>query len=229
MIEGSEVYQRWLQARVGKCTASRIRDVVATLKNGGYGIGRERYRAELIAERQTGVPYQSYVSPQMRWGNDTQPQATAAFELFTGQSVLLPEDVWEDGFVPHPFVVMAGASPDGAVGKQGLIEIKCPDTHTHVATLRGGSIPVEYVDQMLFQMACSGRKWCDWVSFDPRMRPDRQLFVRRIYRDDARIKELEIEAQLFLAEVAAECDAIDRLDADFLIYNVPKYQKEKVG
>jgi hypothetical protein len=219
MIEGTEQHQRWLQARVGKCTASRIRDVVATLKSGGYGASRAKYRAELVAERLTGAPYPQYVNASMKWGNDTEPQARAAYALFTGLDVLPPEEVNEDAFVPHPRLWLAGASPDGFVKHGGLVEFKCPDTSTHIATLRGAAIDAEYLDQMQFQMACTELKWCDWCSFDPRLSVGKQLFVRRIMRDDKRIAELEREAELFLAEVEAEVAAIEKMDKRYLIYD----------
>jgi hypothetical protein len=226
MIEGSELYQRWLYARVGKCTASRIRDVVATIKSGGYGAGRERYRSELIVERQTGQPYElvasTFKSAAMKRGNEMQPVAEAAYGLFIGETVILPEELWQYGFAQHSRIEGAGASPDGGIGKDGLIEIKCPDTHTHLATARGRTIAVEYYDQMQFQLACTGRQWVDWVSFDNRVRPALQLFRRRIIRDDKRIAELEREAELFLAEVAAECAALDRLSPDDMIYAQPR-------
>jgi hypothetical protein len=229
LIEGTEEYKTWLQQRVGKCTASRIRDVVATIKSGGYGASRERYRGELIVERQTGQPYPAYVNQQMRWGNDTQPHAEAAYVLFTGNEVKPAEECYPHAFVPHPHIEMAGASPDGFTQDGGLVEFKCPDTHTHINTLRTGTVPVEYYDQMQFQMSCADRRWCDWVSFDPRMPADRQLFVRRIIRDDARIAELEREASLFLREVAAECAALTKLTPNYLLYNMPVYMKERVG
>jgi hypothetical protein len=226
MIEGSECYQRWLFARVGKCTASRIRDVVATIKSGGYGAGRERYRGELIVERQTGQPYElvanTYKSAAMKRGNEMQPVAEAAYGLFVGENVIPSEDLWQDGFALHSRLSSAGASPDGGIGKKGLIEIKCPDTHTHLATAKGQKIAVEYFDQMQFQLACTGREWVDWVSFDNRVRPGLQLFRRRIYRDEQRIAELEREAELFLAEVAAECAALDRLTSDEMIFAQPR-------
>jgi YqaJ-like viral recombinase domain len=213
--EGTEEHARWLQRRVGKATASRIRDVVATIKSGGYGAGRARYRAELVAERQTGTPFETYQNAAMRWGTATQVQAEAAYSFYTNSEIMLVPD---DGFIDHPQLAMCGASPDGFIGRFGMVEFKCPETHTHIATLRGASIDIEYLDQMQWGMACTGRKWCDWCSYDPRMREDRKLFIRRVLRDDKRIAELTSELALFLTEVAGEVEALEKLTPEYLLY-----------
>lgn len=185
----------WLQQRLGRATASRIADVVAKTKS-GWGASRDNYAAELITERLTGVPYPSYTNAAMKWGTEKEPQARAAYAFMVGVPV---ERV---GFVEHPKIAMSGASPDGFVGKDGLAEYKCPETKAHLATLEGAPIDGKYIIQVQWQMACCvGRKWCDWVSFDPRLPDEMQLKVIRVPRDNKMIAELERHVADFLAEI----------------------------
>ena len=185
----------WKQARCGKVTASRVADVVAKTKT-GWGASRANYMAELIAERMTGVPAESYSNAAMAWGTEHEPEARAAYEF------LLDVEVEQTGLVDHPTLPFSGASPDGLVGGDGLVEIKCPNTATHIDTLLGQSVPAKYITQMQWQMACTGRKWCDFVSFDPRMPAHLQLFCKRVLRDQAQIDQLEAEVGAFLREIA---------------------------
>lgn len=191
LIQGTE---EWLHARCGKVTASRVADVVAKTKT-GWGASRANYMAELIAERLTGQPTQSYTNAAMQWGIEKEPEARVAYEFFRGVEVV------QVGFVDHSSIGMSGASPDGLVGDDGLVEIKCPGTATHIDTLLGQKVPEKYVTQMQWQMACTGRKWCDFVSYDPRLPENLALFIKRVYRDDARINELQSMVQDFLAEL----------------------------
>ena len=191
VIQGSEA---WLQLRVGKVTASRVAHVVAKTKS-GVSASRATYMGELIAERLTGQPAEKFKSAPMQWGNDMEGEARAAYAFYTGW------DVSEVGFVRHPKIAMSGASPDGLIGAPGLVEIKCPNTATHVETLLNGGVPSAYRTQMMWQMACTRREWCDFVSFDPRLPEHMRLFVRRIERDDKTIEDLEREVRLFLAEL----------------------------
>ena len=191
IIQGSD---EWKALRVGKVTASRVADVIAKTKT-GWGASRANYAAELIAERLTGEPAAHYISKEMQHGTETEPQARAAYEFHANV------DVAQVAFVDHPAIAMSGASPDGLVGEAGLIEIKCPGTATHIATLLGKPIAAEYVTQMQWQMACTGRQWCDFVSFDPRMPAAMQLLVRRVARDQAFIEATEREVVAFLADV----------------------------
>lgn len=184
----------WFAERLGKVTASRLSDVVARTKT-GWGAARANYMAQLIAERLTGVPQESYTNSAMQWGIDTEADARAAYEFRTDANVELV------GFVPHPSIEMSGASPDGLIGNEGLIEIKCPNTATHLDTLLSLSLPAKYVTQMQWQMACTGRAWCDFVSYDPRMPETMRLYVRRIKRDDKQITEYEDAVTEFLAEL----------------------------
>lgn len=191
----------WLNARVGKVTASRVADVIARTKS-GYSASRDAYMAQLLVERLTGIPAQQYTSPAMQWGTDTEPQARDAYSFLHNVGV---EQV---GLIEHPTIRMAAASPDGLVGADGLVEIKCPTTHTHIDTLLSERIPAQYEAQMLWQMACTGRDWCDFVSFDPRLPAELQIFVKRFHRDAERIAALEAEVTKFLAELDAKLSAL---------------------
>lgn len=186
----------WFSARAGKVTASRIADVMAKTKT-GWGAGRANYAAQLVAERLTGIAAESYSNAAMQWGTDTEPQARSMYELETGAAVV------EVGFIDHPTLAMSGASPDGLVGDDGLVEIKCPNTATHIETLRGAPIADKYIKQMQWQMACTDRQWCDFASFDPRLPDEMQLHVRRVMRDDTLIAEIEAAVSDFLDEVEA--------------------------
>lgn len=201
LVQGSD---EWFAARLGKVTASRVADVIAKTKT-GWGASRKNYAAELIAERLTGVTAQSYTNAAMQWGTDTEPQARAAYEFFRDA------EVQEVGFVDHPSIPMTGASPDGLVGIEGMVEIKCPNTATHIDTLLGQAIADKYVAQMQWQMACADRQWCDFVSFDPRMPEHLRMFIARVHRDSERIAELESAVNDFLAEINKTVTALESL------------------
>jgi putative phage-type endonuclease len=196
----------WRMQRCGLVTASRISDLMARTKT-GYGASRANYMAELTAERLTGVPAEGFTSAAMQWGTEKEPDAKAAYEFLT-DAVIMPAE-----FVPHPSIPETGASPDGYIGDDGLIEIKCPNTATHIETLLGGSVPGKYALQMQWQMACTSRQWCDFASFDPRMPPAMQLFVRRLERDDAKIAEIEADVMRFLDEIGATVSKLRALYA----------------
>ncbi len=194
----------WKQIRIGKVTASRVADVVAKTKT-GWGASRANYLAELIAERLTGEAAASFTNAAMQWGTDKEPEARAYYEFRSDAEVALV------AFVDHPTIGMTGASPDGLVGDDGLIELKCPNTATHIETLLGDEIPAKYVTQMQWQMACTGRKWCDFASYDPRLPESMRLFVKRVNRDDTRIAELEKLVEAFLAELDGKVSALRSL------------------
>ncbi len=198
MIQGS---QEWLQLRAGRVTASRVADVVARTKS-GYGASRANYMAELIAERLTGIPAPSFTNAAMQHGVEQEPHARRAYAELMGVEVV------EVPFVEHPEIPMFGCSPDGLVGDDGLVEIKAPNTATHLDTLLSETVPSKYVIQMQVQMACTGRAWCDFASFDPRLPANMALFVRRIERDVSLILELESEVAAFLAEIDAKVAAL---------------------
>lgn len=181
----------WHQARLGKLTASQISKVLMAPTTQGY----QDYQAELITERLTGEPAAHYVSQDMEWGTEHEAQARAMYELTRGV------DVVEVGFINHPTYTNSGASPDGLVGELGLVEIKCPRTATHIKTLLTGNIEKKYIAQMQWQMECTGREFCDFVSFDPRLPPEVQLYVQRVERDEEKLTELCTKVIKFLAEI----------------------------
>lgn len=187
----------WYKARLGKVTASRVADVVARTKS-GYGASRANYMAELVCERLTGVRGDFYQNAAMVWGTEQEPAARAAYEALTGALVV------ETGFVPHFTIDMSGASPDGLVGDDGLVELKCPQTNTHLDTLIFEAVPSKYFHQIQWQLACTNRQWCDYVSYDPRLPENMQLFVKRVMRDNEQIDMLETEVNLFLLELNAK-------------------------
>ena len=191
MEQGTEA---WFNIRIGKVTASRVADVLAKTKT-GYSTTRDNYMAQLVCERLTGQKGESFTNAAMQHGTETEPLARAAYEA---RHDVLVDEV---GFVPHPSIIMAGASPDGLVGEDGLIEIKCPNTATHIETLLSESVPNKYYTQMQFQIACTGRKWCDFVSFDNRLPTELQMFVKRVPRDDMYIRLIEDEIVKFLNEL----------------------------
>ena len=191
----------WFAARLGKVTASRVADLMAKTKT-GYSSSRANYMAQLVCERLTGQQQESFTNASMQWGTDTEPQARAAYEFLTDAAVE------ETGFVMHPTIPDFGASPDGIIGADGMLEIKCPNTATHLDTLLSETVPGKYVTQMQVQMACAGRAWCDFVSFDPRLPAELQMWVRRVPRDDEAIAEIEAETVKFLGELAEKVTAL---------------------
>lgn len=184
----------WFAARIGKVTASRVADVIAKTKT-GYSSSRDNYMAQLICERLTNQKGESFTNAAMQHGTETEPLARAAYEAL--KDVLVDEV----GFIPHPKILMAGASPDGLIGDNGLLEIKCPNTATHIDTLLSETVPGKYNTQMQFQMACTDREWCDFVSFDNRLPTELQLFVKRVPRDNVFIRLIEGEIVQFIAEL----------------------------
>lgn len=186
----------WFAARAGKATASSIYKILAKTKT-GYGADRENYAAQLVAERLTGKPADGFSTAAMQWGIDTEASAREAY------AIKIDDKPVEIGFVDHPAIAWSGASPDGLVGFDGLVEIKCPNTATHIRTLNGAAIDKKYMLQMQWQMACTERDWCDFVSFDPRLPDEMQMHVRRVERDDTLLSEIEAEVTKFLDEVAA--------------------------
>ncbi len=198
----------WLTERCGKVTASAIYKVMARTKT-GYGADRANYAAQLVAERLTGRPAENYTNAAMQWGIDTEAQARAMYAFQRGESVI------ETGFHTHPKIELCGASPDGLVGDKGLVEIKCPNTATHIASLTGAGIDRKYILQMQWQMACTDRQWCDFASFDPRLPEEMQIHIVRVPRDDELLREIETEVTIFQREVA---DTVATLEA--------KYRKE---
>lgn len=189
IVQGSP---EWRQMRCGKVTASRISDVMAQ----GQGKSRASYARQLVAERLTGVPTEGFKSASMERGNEAEASAREAYEYHTGTFV---DQV---AFIDHPTIDMSGASPDGLVGADGGVEIKCPDSTTHIDTLQGKSIDGGYLKQIHWNMACTGRKWWDYISYDPRMKdPAMRLFIKRVHRDEAMIEAIESAVKDFLVDV----------------------------
>jgi putative phage-type endonuclease len=185
--------EEWFAARLGKVTASRVADVLAKIKS-GESASRKNYKMELVVQRLTNKVGESFTNAAMEWGTEQEPFARMAYEAHTGTFVK------EDGFVDHPTIEGFGCSPDGIVG-EGLIEIKCPNTANHIETVLENKAPSKYIPQMQCQMAVTGAKWCDFVSFDPRVPEDLQLFVVRVERDQEYIDSMEVEVKQFLSEV----------------------------
>ena len=203
----NEVEQRspeWFASRLGKVTASRVADVIAKTKS-GYSASRDNYMAQLICERLTGQQGESFTNAAMTWGTETEPLARSAFEAYADVMV---EEV---GFVPHPSIEMSGASPDGLVGLFGMLEIKCPNTATHIDTLLSQTVPGKYITQMQWQMRCCERQWCEFVSFDNRLPQDLQLFVKRVEFDPEYVAMLEKEVIQFLAELDDKVNKLTNL------------------
>lgn len=201
MEQGTE---EWFAARLGKVTASRVADVIAKTKS-GYSTSRDNYMAQLVCERLTNQKGESFTNSAMQHGVDTEPLARSAYEALNG---LLVEEV---GFVQHPKIEQSGASPDGLVGLFGMLEIKCPNTATHIDTLLTQSVPTKYITQMQWQMRCCDRQWCDYVSFDNRIREDLQLFVKRVEFDASYVAMLEEEVNLFLKELDVKVNKLNNL------------------
>lgn len=185
----------WFTARLGKVTASRVKDVMAQTKS-GPSASRKNYMMELLCERLTGTRNEGFTSKEMQRGTDLEPVARSAYEIDQGVMTI------ETGLVLHPGIEGFGASPDALVGDSGLIEIKCPNTANHIAVIQSGKHDPQYEWQMLAQMACTGRAWVDFVSFDDRLPEPLQYARRRFHFDVARVQEMETEIRKFLAELA---------------------------
>lgn len=197
----------WHALRLGKVTASRIADVMARTKS-GYGASRASYMADLLVERLNGQPTEGFTNAAMQWGTDQEPHARAEYEFIT------LNDVAQVAFIDHPGIPMTGASPDGLIGEDGLIEIKCPNTKTHIEYLETGKIADQYIKQMHWQMICTGRSWCDFVSYDPRVTvPEMRLKIQHVDLDSGLAEEITEEVQKFLAELA---DREENLRAKYL-------------
>jgi putative phage-type endonuclease len=195
--------EEWFAARCGKVTASRVADIIAKTKTGASA-SRDNYLAQLVCERMTGKPAESYSNAAMQWGTDTEPFARAAYEA---RMDLL---VTEVGFIDHPWITMSGASPDG-LANEGMVEIKCPNTATHIDTLLSQTVPAKYITQMMWQMACADRSWADFVSFDPRLPERHQLFIKRINYDPEMVNMLENSVIQFLGDVDLKIQQLESL------------------
>lgn len=194
----------WHKHRCGSLGASQVHDVLAKTKS-GYTAARANTKARMVAERLTGLTQETFKSSAMQWGNDTEPQARSAYEFITGKRVQVV------GMFKLANLVGSHASPDGLVDNDGLIEIKCPNTATHIETLKTEKIDPKYVTQMQWQMALTDREWCDFVSYDPRMPEDLSLFIKRVPRDPQMIADLMKQVEEFLGEVDADIKALEEI------------------
>jgi putative phage-type endonuclease len=206
IVEAMAGTDNWVAARRGCLTASRMADAMAYLKTKSKdgqlveAEARRKLKFDLLAERLTGIAVSHYVTPAMQHGIEQQPHATAAYEAATG------EIVGPEVFVLHPRIDWFGATPDGLIGDAGIVEIKCPTTPTFLRWVTEGEVPAEHKPQMLAQLACTGRAWCDFIAFDPRVPEPHQLFIRRFEPEQSEIARIEVEAEKFLAELADMAD-----------------------
>jgi putative phage-type endonuclease len=187
----------WFEARCGSLGASKIGVAIGRLKRSGERTAAAMdYLYELAAERITGVP--SRKNNPMFWGREHEDEARASYAFLTNLPVV------KIGLIPHPTIANAHASPDSLVGDEGGLELKCPTSATHLRTLLEQAVPEDHLPQVHWAMACSGRQWWDFVSYDPRFPSDMQMYVQRVMRDEAVIAALEAEAESFLGEVAGK-------------------------
>jgi putative phage-type endonuclease len=204
----ADIIQRspeWYAERCGSLGASQLADALAKTKS-GWGASRANLRAKLVVERLTGQQEEGFIrSAAMQWGVDKEEEARIAYSFVTGR------DVIEVGLYKHPTIIGSHASPDGLVDDDGCIEIKCPNSATHIETLKSNLIAHRYLLQMQWQMACANRQWCDFVSFDPRMPDHLMLYIQRVQRDDDMLKILEGEVGAFLAEVDEDVKALSKI------------------
>jgi putative phage-type endonuclease len=198
-----QLSEEWRTQRLGKVTGSRLGDMIAKTRS-GWAASRRKYMTQLMVERWKGVPYEARQNEAMRWGSLCESEAKTAYEFFRDA------EIEPAPFVQHPRIAMAGASPDGFVGVAGLVEIKCPESETHLETFVGEDVPENYLPQIQFQLACTGREWCDFVSYDPRLPASMQLWVKRVLRDAGMIGYLENCVEEFLFELDTRMAAIER-------------------
>lgn len=201
----------WWASRLGRATASRVKDIMAKGRSGAPSATRQNYMMQLLCERLTGKREEGYTNAAMQRGNDLEPIARSAYEMYEDCEVL------EVGLILHPSIEGFGASPDGVIlldnGRRGL-EIKCPNTAQHIAVIQSGKHDPQYEWQMLAQMACADLESVDFVSFDDRLPEELQYVCFRYHRDEARIREMEAEVKAFLEELAAlEADMRGRMAA----------------
>jgi len=202
MIEqGSEA---WKLLKIGKVSASRMADLLAKTKTGASA-SRAKYMAQLLCERMTGQPTEFFTTAAMQRGTEIEPVARAAYEAENFISV--DQVAW----VEHPTIPMAGCSPDGVVGEHGLIEIKCKEIHNHLDSILNDRIDPDHQAQMMWQMACTGRQWCDYVCFDDRAPEGLQLFIKRLERNDALIQTMEDEVRKFLKDLDSMIDKLNEI------------------
>lgn len=219
--KGAQQGDMWIRNKVGRIGGSRLADVCSYLqrasgakKAGDSSAARDKYKMELIAERLTGRMADHYTSPSMEWGIQMEDEAARFYETVMGEMVS------PVNFVLHPNLDFAGCSPDRLVGSDGLLEIKCPDTVTHINYLMAGEVPQEYMPQVAWELACTERKWADFVSYDPRIMDDNaRFFYRRVTPADLiwlTWDKQEIKGEQVLAYFTDEAVKLEREINDFM-------------
>ncbi len=198
--------EAWYQQRLGKLSASCVGDMLATIAGGKPAASRANLLARLVCERLTGRPTEMFESSDMRRGTELEPSALAAYEVATG-ALITPAS-----FVDHPLIPMFGASPDGLIADDGLVETKCLNAANHIAVLKGGSLS-KYLPQVYTQMACTKRGFVDLTFYHPDFPESLQLKIFRVSAVPAEVARMEFEAEKFLSEVAAEVETLQRLAA----------------
>jgi putative phage-type endonuclease len=194
----------WTKARIGCLTASRMADVLAVSKRDGKPLkARQDYMMELVAERMTDIACSHYVTSAMEWGLAYEQEAKDVYQEVSG-NLIAPT-----GFIMHPTIEFCGATPDASVDPDGLLEIKCPTTTTHIQWILDGEVPEQHRPQMLLQLAVTGREFCDFMSYDPRVPARKKAFLRRFVPEKSEIERIEDEARKFLAEVDALFDRVN--------------------
>lgn len=203
LIDCDQGSAEWFQARCGRITGSRLTDVMAYLKSGkGEMKCRADYRMDLVAERLTGLTEDQFCSREMKWGTSHEEDARVAYEM------AMDTLVQPVGFAVHPTMDYSGASADSLLEADGILEIKCPKTTTHLAYRMAGVVPEEYQPQMLWEMVCCECEWGHFVSYDPRLPADLRLFVVRFDYDEKRVAAMEAEVRKFNDEIN---DVIEKL------------------
>ncbi|WP_208433289.1 lambda exonuclease family protein [Bartonella taylorii] len=195
----------WFQARLGKVTASNVYNVLSKTAKGLPTSKYEDYKIKLITERLIEGISQSYITPAMQWGIEHEDDALKEYAF------IYDTEVTRCGFIQHPTIKMAGASPDGFVGENGLVEVKCPQSTTHLRFFMDGKIKPEYIAQMQFQMACTGRKWCHFISYNPNFvgrSTGLRMKIKRVNRDEEHIEEINKAVEIFLGEIEQEMQKI---------------------
>jgi len=194
-IRGAQGSDQWLRARIGRITASRISDVMATLKRGGESAARRNYKMELTAERLTRRAADHYVSYEMQRGSEKESDAKMLYEMATG-TMLEPV-----GFVLHPELDFTGASPDALIGEAGVLEVKCPKTETFLEWLDTRQVPEDYICQMQWEMACTGRQFAHFFAFDDRLPAGHQHIVIEVPRNEEMIQRITGEVVRLNTEI----------------------------
>lgn len=186
----------WFAQRLGKVTASNLDAVMATGRNGSPSVSRANYMSQLLIQRLGGASFDSVpMTDAIQWGIEKEDEARVNYEFDNDC------DIEEVGFIDHPTIDMTGASPDGLVGSDGLVEIKCPNTTTHFEFIDSGKISRKYMLQMQWQMACTERSWCDFISYDPRLPTGLQMEIKRIHIDEEKVASITEKVKRFLYEL----------------------------